>query len=307
MIVGSSTGRLHDRLIDSFNSVHAREGDLLRYCTIPQFTSIFIRINHTDFPCREVKNTYAALCYPHHNQETDDHETPLTMPTYLIHGFRWERSLIRIHTIINNLEEAAPEWIMAPATSNTFLNSFYTLYDFLPPSDPPVPFDAPPTPLDAPLNSIHIPPPPPIPEASVGRRMARSLSKKHTKSMASLRSISRKRRPTTSGGPPVSMDNYDDPEHSMSTAGSEKRKSDRPSTAGHSSNLSSTSHPHASSNGDFKPRHSGAHNKPHSTTSKPRSFNDWSVVKLLEQYDLDEEVASQPYAYVGDYIREIRL
>ncbi|PBP27113.1 hypothetical protein BUE80_DR001854 [Diplocarpon rosae] len=59
------------------------------------------------------------------------------MPTFLIHGFRWNRVHIRVHIILHDLEDAAPDWILAPATSVTLLNSFYTLFDFLPPSNPP--------------------------------------------------------------------------------------------------------------------------------------------------------------------------
>lgn len=38
------------------------------------------------------------------------------MPTWLVHGFRWPRNQIRIHVVLQNLDDAAPEWIMAPAT-----------------------------------------------------------------------------------------------------------------------------------------------------------------------------------------------
>lgn len=38
------------------------------------------------------------------------------MPTWLVHGFRWPRAQVRIHTILQNLDDMAPEWIMAPAT-----------------------------------------------------------------------------------------------------------------------------------------------------------------------------------------------
>ena len=38
------------------------------------------------------------------------------MPTWLVHGFRWPRAQIRIHIILQNLDDAAPEWLMAPAT-----------------------------------------------------------------------------------------------------------------------------------------------------------------------------------------------
>ena len=41
---------------------------------------------------------------------------------------------------------------------------------------------------------------------------------------------------------------------------------------------------------------------------KKPSFNDWSSVKLLEQYDpRDMTAVSQPYAYVADYMVEISL
>jgi hypothetical protein len=39
------------------------------------------------------------------------------MPTWIVHGFRWPRPQIRIHIILQNLDDAAPEWLMAPATT----------------------------------------------------------------------------------------------------------------------------------------------------------------------------------------------
>lgn len=137
------------------------------------------------------------------------------MPTYLLHGFRWPRAAIRIHIILFDLEDAAAEWIVAPASAITILNSFYTLYDFLPPSQPPL------TP-----GTANIPPVPSLLEA-----------------------------PNTKGQRPV--------------AGG-RRGSDG--------------------------------------QRKASRFNDWSVVKLLEQYDPNEESnPSQPYAYVADYIVPVTL
>ncbi|KAI8939120.1 hypothetical protein NX059_004955 [Plenodomus lindquistii] len=46
------------------------------------------------------------------------------MPTWLVHGFRWPRPQIRIHIILQNLDDAAPEWLMAPATAECMLNNF---------------------------------------------------------------------------------------------------------------------------------------------------------------------------------------
>lgn len=58
------------------------------------------------------------------------------MPTYLCHGFRWPRPLIRIHIILQNLDDAAAEWLMAPATTSTLLSNFKTLYPSILPQIP---------------------------------------------------------------------------------------------------------------------------------------------------------------------------
>lgn len=50
------------------------------------------------------------------------------MPTYLIHGFRWPRPLVRIHIILQNLDDAAAEWLIAPATTETLLDNFQELW-----------------------------------------------------------------------------------------------------------------------------------------------------------------------------------
>lgn len=53
------------------------------------------------------------------------------MPTYLLHGFRWPRPLIRIHIILQNLDDAAAEWLMAPPTTSALLLNFRQLYPHL--------------------------------------------------------------------------------------------------------------------------------------------------------------------------------
>jgi hypothetical protein len=46
------------------------------------------------------------------------------MPTWIVHGFRWPRPQIRIHIILQNLDDAAPEWLMAPATVACMTQNF---------------------------------------------------------------------------------------------------------------------------------------------------------------------------------------
>ncbi|CAK7262901.1 hypothetical protein SEPCBS57363_000285 [Sporothrix epigloea] len=55
------------------------------------------------------------------------------MPTYLCHGFRWHRPDIRIFVIIQDVEDASPDWIIRPATTRSLLDTFYQVFDFLPP------------------------------------------------------------------------------------------------------------------------------------------------------------------------------
>ena len=59
------------------------------------------------------------------------------MPTYLCHGFRWQRRSVRVFVIVQNLDDASPEWIIPARSSQCILESFYNLFDFLPYCVPP--------------------------------------------------------------------------------------------------------------------------------------------------------------------------
>lgn len=50
------------------------------------------------------------------------------MPTYLLHGFRWPRPLVRIHIILQNIDDAAAEWLCAPTTTAALLDNFEELW-----------------------------------------------------------------------------------------------------------------------------------------------------------------------------------
>ncbi|KFH48712.1 hypothetical protein ACRE_004440 [Hapsidospora chrysogenum ATCC 11550] len=76
------------------------------------------------------------------------------MATYLCHGFRWHRRTgIRPFVLVNDLADAAPDWILGPTTSALILKQLHKLYDFIPP-----PPDLPPTPRQ--------PSPPPDPNSA---------------------------------------------------------------------------------------------------------------------------------------------
>ena len=50
------------------------------------------------------------------------------MPVYLLHGFRWPRQLVRIHVILQNIDDAAADWLIAPMTTRALLRNFKQLY-----------------------------------------------------------------------------------------------------------------------------------------------------------------------------------
>jgi hypothetical protein len=193
------------------------------------------------------------------------------MPTYLLHGFRWQRANIRIHIILQDLEDAAPDWIVAPATSVTLLNSFYSLYDFLPPSNPPPAS----YPLPIPAEKVI------VEDANQGRR---TLVKKKSGSMASLSALTKK-----GAGKPGSN----------GAAGT---------TEGNGQTHPS---PHPYPQLRPGPDAPTTIKRPSQATTVPErvpTFNDWSVVKLVEAYDpTDLQSSTQKYAYVADHLVEVTL
>ncbi|KAH6673400.1 hypothetical protein B0J14DRAFT_481712 [Halenospora varia] len=193
------------------------------------------------------------------------------MPTYLVHGFRWQRHLINIHIVRYDLEDAASDWIVAPASSVTLLNSFYTLYDFLPPSNPPPASYA----LPAPHAEVVV-----QDEAKVPRR----LTKKNTRSRSSLSSSLslRQKRPVSVDVATALKTNG---ENGSNGNGTRQISPDRPSDS-----TKSTSSLPSRKEGDKMP-----------------NFNDWSVVKLVEEYDPNDlKTVTAPCAYVGDYMVEVK-
>ncbi len=79
------------------------------------------------------------------------------MPIYLVHGFRWPRKAIRIHIILNNVEDAAPEWLMSPSTTTALVANFRTIYPNLMPSLPSLRFVEQYNPADTSANATSQP------------------------------------------------------------------------------------------------------------------------------------------------------
>jgi len=189
------------------------------------------------------------------------------MPTYLLHGFRWQRQAIRIHVAFYNIDDAAPDWLMAPATSLAMHASFYQICDFLPSNEAPISS----TPRSTSENESSS-------RAPEGDAPTRSFIKRMA-SRASLSALGRKQRP-----PSINNEAHG---------------------KGHIAGSATA----VSSNGRQSPDlDSRATGKRSASVGKTPRFNEWSSVKLLEQYDPNDQIHPyQEYAYVGDYAAEVTL
>ncbi|KAM7185044.1 hypothetical protein V8F33_012657 [Rhypophila sp. PSN 637] len=170
------------------------------------------------------------------------------MPTYLCHGFRWQRRSIRVYVVVQNLDDASPEWIIPAKSSQCILESFYNLFEFLP-------YRAPPSRSSGGWSAY-----PDDSEDASNSRTSQSRSRSHSR-----RSFSRSR----------------------SRAHSTSREEVPPPLPNPLPMAKETNH-----NG----------------REDDISSQDWSIVKLLEEYDpLNLNEVSRPYAYVADYVKRIDL
>ncbi|KAI1815798.1 hypothetical protein GGS20DRAFT_305090 [Poronia punctata] len=186
------------------------------------------------------------------------------MPTYLCHGFRWHRRGIRGYIARYDIDDGAPEWVIAPRSEAALVDHFYSSFDFLPPMHPPV------------------------------SQNSSSSTYKHNQSHSNDSSyVSR-----TS-----SAEYQDDPKHlngnsARTRSESISQQSNTPQTRPRTSSRDDTPHatptpaPQVLSPSSIVSKSSGRFDN--------RSA---SLIKLLEEFDpRDESVASGPWAYVADYV-----
>ncbi|KAK8128071.1 hypothetical protein PG984_009179 [Apiospora sp. TS-2023a] len=185
------------------------------------------------------------------------------MPTYLCHGFRWHRKSIRYFVVIQDLDDAAPEWIVARQSAVAFLYRFYDLFDFLPPSNPP-------------------------------RSQGSSSGHNYTLSNGSHTNSSHKH-----SHPPSAHQNH---HKRFETNERDDARVDRVRDTWSNRIRDNASRSRSRSGTRTCGRNNVAATRA-STPEPDATFNDWSVVKLLEEYDPNNESQlNGPWAYVADHI-----
>lgn len=257
------------------------------------------------------------------------------MPTYLCHGFRWQRKSIIVYVVIQNLDDAAPHWTIKRHSARNFIESFYNLFDFLP--------------------ACTLPPSTTVSRvASLSAASQSALSRQSTDddrtSYRTPRSSSQSRSPSrtrSSTATAPRRQNRQEQQHKRSqqiTFDATPTRDDFPHTSTTptvvrrpSSNTSSKRSeassngigasvvvpppppPSSSSRGGPSIYQPAAHHRYSSYSTNPSLADDeavtdadpvlaqsWSPVKLLEEYDpANMEEVSGPHAYVADYVTRI--
>lgn len=215
------------------------------------------------------------------------------MPTYLCHGFKWQRRSIIVYIVVQNVDNAAPEYIVRSGSPYSLISSFYTLFDFLP-------------------DCVF---PPTRPSSTATRTYSIDRSSIATSSAKddgdSLYRGSIQPNPSQSRGRAGSVSGLQSRQSSQYYVESRDKETPLPRKASSNSSrkrsksdIARNSIPPNSSPPLGQARHSSL-NLP-DNSSDPVLCQEWSPVKLLEEYDPNDlETASRPCAYVADYVKRI--
>lgn len=186
------------------------------------------------------------------------------MPTYLCHGFRWKRQSIRVFVVIQDLDDAAPEWIIKRGSAQSLIGALYSLFDFLP-------------------------------ECTYPPEHPSSVHMHHATRTAPGGSISQAR---AAGAQQDQQDPYYYGWDQENPTGRGPRR--QSSTTTTSSTSTSPSPPLS------HPQFPNSNHESQGEILDPVLSQDWSPVKLLEEYDPNNlKEVSRPYAYVADYVQRI--
>lgn len=231
------------------------------------------------------------------------------MPTYLCHGFRWQRRSIRVYVVVQNLDDAAPEWTIKRGSARNLIESFYDLFDFLPECTFPQT-----------RSSSRTPASRSGPHSVSQNSMARTAYKddEDDASYHTTRSSRSRGRSRSRSGSVATLHRQSSQSRDQSTPTTRRPSSNSSRKRSEAAAAGSSNCPGRSSRGTLPYQNNHAPPSPPSSqpgfngTWQPSESNDpvlaqnWSPVKLLEEYDpANLEEVSRPYAYVADYVTRI--
>lgn len=250
------------------------------------------------------------------------------MPTYLCHGFRWQRKSIIVYVVVQNLDDAAPQWVIKRHSARNLIESFYNLFDFLPPCTLPSSttisrvgsFSAASQSLvsrqstDDDRVSYHTP---------RSSSQSRSRSRTRTNTATAPRQQEQPRSQQITFGATLTRDDLSQVSSTTPTAArrpssNSSRNRSETSSSGVGVSVAVPSPPPPSSSHAASIYQPAACRRSSSYSTSPSlAFDDtvhadpvlaqgWSPVKLLEEYDpANTAEVSGPHAYVADYVTRV--
>lgn len=230
------------------------------------------------------------------------------MPTYLCHGFKWQRRSIIVYVVVQNVDNAAPEYIIRSGSPYSLISSFYTLFDFLP--------DCvfPPTRSSSIATRTYS-----IDRSSIATSSVKDDSDSvYRGAIQPNRSRSRGRAGSASGMQLRQPSQYYVESRDKETPMSRKESSNSSRKRSKSDITRNNIPPNSNSLMAYQNSKSQSSPSPPPGQARPFTFSlpdnssdpvlcqEWSPVKLLEEYDPNDlETASRPCAYVADYVKRI--
>ncbi|KAJ0113925.1 hypothetical protein J7T55_010169 [Diaporthe amygdali] len=224
------------------------------------------------------------------------------MPTYLCHGFRWKRRSIRVYVVVQNLDDAAPEWVVKRGSPRSLIESFYNLFDFLPECTfPPTrrsSFAPRSYSLSHSLDRSSIADDDDDAASHYTARSARGRSTSRSRTVVAQQSQSQE-------APAAPASCRESSNSSRKRSKSEISRKPLPPTT-HAPNVYQAQQAHQAPPSPPSSQPQFPSHMSEGSTADPVLAQDWSPVKVLEEHDpnnLDE--VSRPYAYVADYVQRI--
>lgn len=232
------------------------------------------------------------------------------MPTYLCHGFRWQRRSIIVYIVVQNVDNAAPEYIIREGSPYSLISSFYTLFDFLP--------DCvfPPTRSSSITTRTYS-----IDRSSIATSVKddsdtisyRAIQPNRSRSRGRAGSVSALQQQQQQQPSQYYMESRDNdiPISRKESSNSSRKRSKSDITRNNIPPNSSSPMAYQNSKYQSPPSPPPSNARPSfpqmvDYQSDPILCQEWSPVKLLEEYDPNDlEAASRPCAYVADYVKRI--
>ncbi|KAI0396406.1 hypothetical protein F5Y17DRAFT_119816 [Xylariaceae sp. FL0594] len=205
------------------------------------------------------------------------------MPTYLCHGFRWHRRSVLGYIARHDIDDGAPEWVIAPRSEAALVRHFHAKFNFLPP-------------LHRPASRHNNPSSSSSSRVFHKRNLSHSNDCSHVSRASSGEYYPDDPRHPNGSGSRTRSESISQQSNASQGRPRTSRRSDEIQTSAPTPLLLSPSLTVASKASDY-------FDNDHNNNNNNNTHSSPSPIKLLEEFDpTDESRANGPWAYVADHV-----